>query len=90
MKKAILLMAVLALAGCSKDPVASVQTNNQAVSIDELFTHDGVTVWRFNDAGHYVYFTSPPTNVKSSYTQHFGKGCAREVAVQTLTQGIQP
>jgi Domain of unknown function (DUF4884) len=32
--------------------------NNKTYDVDYLFEHDGCKVYRFNDRGHYVYFTN--------------------------------
>jgi len=42
----------------------TVQSDNADVKIERLFTHDGVTVYRFFD-GRFVYFTVPATLVQS-------------------------
>jgi len=86
MKALILVAAVAALLGCTKptEPVSVTGTNNKQVQVDELFTHDGVTVYRFEDRGRPVYFTSPPTSVRSSFSEACGKGCIRSVDRQTL------
>lgn len=82
--KVILIIAALALAGCMKDPVASASTDNAQIRVDELLTHNGVTVYRFVDNGRPVYFTSPPSDVASSHAEYCGKGCLRSVDTQTL------
>jgi hypothetical protein len=46
----------LYLVGCARDPVSTLRTDNNAVKVDKLFTHDGVTVYRFFDVGHHHYY----------------------------------
>jgi hypothetical protein len=58
MKLWAVILAVSALSGCYADPVRKGNSNNPEVQIEELFTHRGVTVYRFHDAGRAVYFTS--------------------------------
>jgi len=58
-------------------------TDNQEIQVAELFTHKGVTVFRFNDAGRRVYFTSKATDVTASHVEYCGKGCSRAVTVET-------
>jgi hypothetical protein len=79
--KITLILAALALAGCSKDPVSTARTNNADVPVSLLFEHNGIKVYRFNDAGRHVYYTDARgatqwsethTNGKSSYTTHHG------------------
>ncbi|WP_046806880.1 DUF4884 domain-containing protein [Achromobacter sp. LC458] len=73
-----------ALTGCSKDPVSVSSTDNQGIQVAELFTHKGVTVFRFYDAGRWVYFTSKATDVTASHVEYCGKGCSRSVTVETM------
>ncbi|MPS30541.1 MAG: DUF4884 domain-containing protein [Alcaligenaceae bacterium] len=75
-------LCALIVAGCSKEPIATSPTDNSEITVEELFTHDGITVYRFRDAGRAVYITRPPLNVTSNYTQHCGKGC---VSLETTT-----
>lgn len=84
MKTAALLLSLLALSGCSKDPVAISQSDNPQIVVEQLFTHDGVRVYRFKDGGRSVYFTSPSTNVTYSHSESCGKNCTKSVETQTL------
>lgn len=84
MKKArVAFLLALVLGGCSKTPVSVSDTDNQEIQVAELFTHKGVTVFRFNDAGRWVYFTSKATDVTSSHVEYCGKGCTRTETVET-------
>lgn len=81
----ILAVALVAtLAACSKDPIAVTATDNGAIKVDKLFTHSGITVFRFTDGGRAVYFTSQASNIKSVGTEGCGKNCTRSVTVETL------
>jgi len=83
MRLGIAIVLVLALDGCSKTPVSVSSTDNQEIQVAELFTHKGVTVFRFNDAGRWVYFTSKATDVPSSHVEYCGKGCTRTETIET-------
>ena len=72
-KLAIALASVLLLASCSKKPISSETTDNPTIQVDKLFTHDGITVYRFKDADKSVYFSKPATDI--SYMQSCGKSC---------------
>ena len=80
-----LICIVLAamLAACSKEPVSVSRTDNQGISVDELFTHKGVTVFRFYDANRWVYFTSRASDITSTHQEYCGKGCTHAVTVET-------
>lgn len=84
MRKFVLILMTLALAGCYKDPIAVSHTDNQEIQVAELFTHEGVTVYRFYDGGRNVYFTSKATNVAAQHSERCGKGCTHSVMVETL------
>lgn len=55
----ILVVIVLALAGCAKEgsSVSVFQVGKDDFSVTFLFERDGVQVYRFIDAGEYRYFT---------------------------------
>jgi hypothetical protein len=86
MKRIFILCAVFALSGCGEkqEPVSVARSDNQSYPISKLFTHDGVTVYRFHDEGRPVYFTSPSSNLTYSHTEACGKGCTKSVTTQTL------
>lgn len=67
--------------GCAKDPVSKSSTNNSNISIDLLFEHDGVKVYRFFDNGHYIYYTD--ARGKTEWVQKEGK-TSRIVEVETV------
>jgi hypothetical protein len=58
-------------------------TDPQEIQVADLFTHNGVTVFRFYDSGRWVYFTSKAGDVTATHTEHCGKGCVRGVNVET-------
>jgi hypothetical protein len=59
MKIATVTLAVISLIllGCASDPVSVSSTNNKDIQVELLFVHDGCSVYRFMDDGHYVYYT---------------------------------
>lgn len=79
MKKLITILVLLIIGGCRKDPVSTKQTNNSQFVVEELFTHDNITVYRFYDNGRAVYFCKDWTKTTSSC----GKNCTYDVRVET-------
>ncbi len=55
MKTPLVVVLLIVLSGCTVDPVTQSNTNNKAIQVDLLFTHDGCNVYRFTD-GEYHYF----------------------------------
>lgn len=80
---ALSLLAGAGLAACSKK-AESTQQVNRDFQVDTLFTHDGCTVYRFNDGGASRYFT----NCKGStqWQEGCGKNCTRGVEVLGVPQ----
>lgn len=78
MKHLIIIIALL-LVGCAKDPLSTEQTENSEFQVDELFTHDSITVYRFHDGGDAVYFCKDWT--RSTYS--CGKNCWDSRTVET-------
>lgn len=86
MKKIIAIALVaIALAGCKERlPLSSATTNNRDYEAAKLFTHDGCTVYRFYDYGNYRYFTKcEHADSATSWNEYCGKGCSRQVAIDT-------
>ncbi|HCY41263.1 MAG TPA: hypothetical protein DHV48_07910 [Prolixibacteraceae bacterium] len=46
-------------------PAETVPANNDTYQVEYLFEHDGCKVYRFEDRGHYVYFTNCVGDVTS-------------------------
>lgn len=57
MKKVILILCVVLLAGCYKDEQSSTMEGSE-FQVQFLFEKDGVKVYRFWDGGHARYFTT--------------------------------
>lgn len=87
MRSLFMCMVALALAGCSKEPVSVSGTDNTQIQVAELFTHHGVTIYRFTDGGRRVYFSSNAGDVTAQHTENCGKGCIRTVTVETKGAG---
>lgn len=73
MKKILFILLPLLLCGCRKEAQATYSTTNNEIKVDFLFEVDGVRVYRFVDAGHFVYFTNRSGETESSYTTYNGK-----------------
>lgn len=79
MRATIIILAVL-LAACDKPPVNTTSTNNPQVPVSTLFTHEGCTVYRFNDGGKSHYYTrcdGGTVSTGTGVTENCGKGCTR-------------
>lgn len=77
MKKYFLIFLVLFIYGCSVDPELTEKTSNNNIKLDLLFEKDGCKIYRFKDAGHYIYWTNCGGNISRgniSWTQSSGKG----------------
>jgi len=84
MRKLIWIVLAAMLVACSKEPVAVSGTDNKDIAVAELFTHKGVTVYRFYDANRWVYFTSKASDITSTHQEYCGKGCTHAVTVETM------
>ena len=74
------------LTGCEKTPVNRTGTNNPEVLVDTLFTHEGCTVYRFTDSGHFHYYTKCNTGTSETLsTQSCGKNCTQQESIQSHT-----
>jgi len=60
MKQYLPFLLFLVIVGCrSQRPLTTSRSdNNRTYTVDFLFEHDGCKVYRFYDAGNYVYFTN--------------------------------
>lgn len=75
------LLLAWCLGGCAISAQDEVATDNSAVTLDLLFERDGCAVYRFKDAGHYVYFVrcGDVTTLNWRWSESCGKGCERKV-----------
>lgn len=76
MKKALLFVAILALAGCAVDPVSTDSTSANGLQVVVIGKDsDGCTIKRFSDGGYYHYYVtgcgpSVTTTQQGSKTTH--------------------
>jgi hypothetical protein len=78
MKTVLAILALTLLAGCSKPAETSTSVGREFV-VDKLFTHEGCTVYRFNDGGNNRYFTN--CQGSTSWRENCGKNCTRNMEV---------
>ena len=82
--KIMLSLTVLAMvAGCNK-PAESVARTGMGFTVERLFTHEGCTVFRFEDGGNNRYFTRCDGITAQSTTtwqESCGKSCTREIEI---------
>lgn len=81
--KAVILLALLAIVGCSKQAESSAAAGVD-FKVDRLFTHDRCTVYRFQDSGSDRYFTrceGMDAASDTAWSESCGKNCRRRVGV---------
>ena len=78
MKKVLAILALTVLAGCVKQAETSTSVGAEFV-VDKLFTHEGCTVYRFNDGGNARYYTN--CQGSTSWQRNCGKGCTRQEGI---------
>lgn len=84
--KEIKIVTLLALlAGCAKDPINSTISDNPNVIVDKLFTHDGCSVYRFQDNGYTHYFTNC-NSTRYAKSKMCGKTTCTEY--KTISNGV--
>jgi hypothetical protein len=69
---AILLAGAL-IYGCASDGVQTVQTNNHDIHVTFLFEHDGCKVYRFMDAGNYIYYANCGLSSDTAWNHMVGR-----------------
>lgn len=84
---AIIAMAAM-LSSCSQDPVSTHSTDNPNVPVAVLFETDGCKVYRFTDAGRFVYFTSCAGTTTAFHSESCGKGCFKSVPQAVTTREV--
>ena len=82
-----LSLLTVGLAACSKTPDKTEHSTNPKIAVDTLFSHDGCTMYRFEDGGrdHYFARCGNSVDVSSTYTTPCGKNCfvARDENIRT-------
>lgn len=84
--KYILILSLLGLLSCAKDPVETKQTNNDQFPVSLLFEQDGCKVYRFYDVGHHHYYAQCGNKVTTNSTKKCGKNCSRNEEIPTENQ----
>lgn len=72
----IVLASVLVLASCTRRAETSAAAGAD-FTVDRLFTHEGCTVYRFNDAGNHRYYANCGGSASTNWTESCGKNCTR-------------
>lgn len=69
MKKILLIFITLIFCSCEKRPIEIRKSNNPGFNVEKLFTHDGITVYRFSDGFRNHYFTSTGETITTQYAR---------------------
>lgn len=78
------ILTSIILSSCNKAAQETTPTTNSAIKVDLLFEKDGCKIYRFNDAGHNVYWSDCRGKVESVYNESSGKS-SHEVRIQNET-----
>lgn len=81
--KAVLLLALLVLAGCAKEAESTARVGAD-FAVDKLFTNEGCTAFRFSDGGRFIYYVDCNNQTTASWTESCGKSCTRRVSIPTI------
>lgn len=81
-----LAVLTLALVACGKDPVSTSSTDNPNVAVALMFEHEGCKVYRFKDAGEYIYYSNCRGSTTAFHTESCGKNCSKTVPTQVTTR----
>ncbi len=74
MKKIIIFAALFILfTGCAKPSEKKLNSSNSEFNVELLFTVDSINVYRFNDAGYYIYFTNAIGKTHYTHVTSTGK-----------------
>lgn len=75
----LLLIAALFLTGCVKQAEGTMDSSNDKVAVEKLFTADQCTVYRFYDDGDYHYYSkcigALRSEVETTLSRSCGKSC---------------
>ena len=83
------LAALLFIAGCVNEPIATAPSNNADIRVDELFTHDGCTVFRFKDGPYHYYVRCTHQPAATATVSCIGKNCQDDDTIQTVSQATR-
>ena len=75
------LAALVAISACGEDHRKPKSASSVGIGyeVEELFTHNGCTVYRFSDKGYHRYFTN--CSGATTWNESCGKGCTHEMGV---------
>jgi hypothetical protein len=74
--KKLLLITALGLTACTNEPESAVKQGE--FKVERLFTNEGCTAYRFNDAGRYIYYTNCSGSTQSTHSNPCGKTTCTE------------
>lgn len=84
----VLCLLLAISAACAKDPVSKEDTNNPDVPVATLFDYDGCRVYRFKDAGQWIYFAKCGSSVQAFWNEAHSAGrTTYTVPRQVITEG---
>jgi hypothetical protein len=89
MRSLMPVLAAVALTGCLAPAIQSHSTENEAINVELLFTHDGCRVYRFRDGSAPIYYTdcrasaAQDSATSTGWRVSCGRGCTRFVSVST-------
>ena len=75
------LFCLLLLTGCDVEPTKIEPTNNSQIKLSLLFEHDGYKMYRFEDGGRAVYWSTAPGRI-SYETSHKGGSTKTETIIE--------
>ena len=78
----ITVIVILSLGACTKQAETSMAAGRE-FTVDKLFTAEGCTVYRFQDAGRSRYFSKCQNNSTTSWSESCGKNCEVDNEVTT-------
>lgn len=93
MRYLLLPVVLMSVSACRPIPAeATLPTSNKQIRVDRLFTHDGVTVYRFMDQGRVIYYAVPfkgpieLTEVHEECVHHDDQDDCADVFQSTMTR----
>lgn len=79
----ILIAILLSIAGCENQAVGTSDTSNRQIQVDNLFSHDGCTIYRFHDGGYLHYYAKCDNSAEVTNRYSCGKSCTIEDSIRT-------
>ena len=86
------LLSLAPLAGCiSRAPAMQVHSsNNAAIPVEHLFSHDGCDVYRFRDGNYHYFVRCHEPEAATISPVSCGKGCVRDEQISTSAPPTMP